>query len=300
MKIIADKKSTVLNVILVFILSSIISILAYASVERRVEIARDIAIQSGIKTQLAGSGEIDRTLTVYGKLVADANSISHVRARFPGTITSVSANIGDRVERGARLAEVESNESLKRYSIKAPFSGMVTARHATSGEATGQQSLFTVANFSKVWAEFQIFPSQLRRVDVGQNVAISAAFEVAQSAIKHLIPSDNGQPFIVARAPIDNVNGQWIPGMLVVGKVSVDKFRAPLVVDNRALHSLDGADVVFIAAGDSYEARPLKLGRSDGRITEVLAGLKAGEQYVVNNSYLIKADLEKSGASHSH
>jgi membrane fusion protein, heavy metal efflux system len=51
---------------------------------------------------------------------------------------------------------------------------------------------------------------------------------------------------------------------------------------------------------DTYEIRPLELGRSDGNLTEVLGGLQAGDRYVVENSYLIKADIEKSGASHDH
>ncbi len=40
--------------------------------------------------------------------------------------------------------------------------------------------------------------------------------------------------------------------------------------------------------------------RTDGQFTEVLSGLKAGDSYVVENSFLLKADLEKSGASHDH
>jgi cobalt-zinc-cadmium efflux system membrane fusion protein len=32
----------------------------------------------------------------------------------------------------------------------------------------------------------------------------------------------------------------------------------------------------------------------------VLGGLKPGTPYVAKNSYLIKADIEKSGASHDH
>ena len=46
--------------------------------------------------------------------------------------------------------------------------------------------------------------------------------------------------------------------------------------------------------------RSLELGRSDGVYSEVLSGLKAGDSYVVDNSYLIKADIEKAGASHDH
>ncbi len=44
----------------------------------------------------------------------------------------------------------------------------------------------------------------------------------------------------------------------------------------------------------------LELGRQDETWVEVLSGLKPGVQYVAENSYLIKADIEKSGASHEH
>jgi len=33
---------------------------------------------------------------------------------------------------------------------------------------------------------------------------------------------------------------------------------------------------------------------------EVLSGLQPGQRYVTGNSYLIKADILKSGASHDH
>ena len=33
---------------------------------------------------------------------------------------------------------------------------------------------------------------------------------------------------------------------------------------------------------------------------EILDGLQAGVQVVVEQSYLVKADIEKSGASHEH
>jgi cobalt-zinc-cadmium efflux system membrane fusion protein len=57
---------------------------------------------------------------------------------------------------------------------------------------------------------------------------------------------------------------------------------------------------VFVEDGDHYVPRPLILGRNNGRFTEVLDGLSAGEHYVVENSYLIKADLEKEGVEHDH
>jgi cobalt-zinc-cadmium efflux system membrane fusion protein len=97
-----------------------------------------------------------------------------------------------------------------------------------------------------------------------------------------------------------NESGDMAPGDLVVGQIDLEKIDVPLAVDNRALQDFRDWRVVFIKVGNTYEIRPLELGRSDGRLTEVLDGLNAGDHYVVENSYLIKADIEKSGASHDH
>jgi len=52
--------------------------------------------------------------------------------------------------------------------------------------------------------------------------------------------------------------------------------------------------------GNQFEARPLELGRSDGKWVEVLSGITAGEKYAGKNSFVLKADLGKAGASHDH
>jgi cobalt-zinc-cadmium efflux system membrane fusion protein len=44
----------------------------------------------------------------------------------------------------------------------------------------------------------------------------------------------------------------------------------------------------------------LELGERDGEWVEVLGGIDPGTPYVVGQSFLIKADIEKSGASHDH
>ena len=58
--------------------------------------------------------------------------------------------------------------------------------------------------------------------------------------------------------------------------------------------------VVYAQIGNEYEVRMLDLGRQDTDRAEVLGGLAPGTRYVTTNSYLVKADIEKSGASHDH
>jgi membrane fusion protein, heavy metal efflux system len=67
-----------------------------------------------------------------------------------------------------------------------------------------------------------------------------------------------------------------------------------------ALQRFRDWDVVFVNEGGIYQAIPVKLGRRDGTHVEVLDGLHAGARMVIGNSYLVKADIEKSGASHDH
>jgi len=137
-------------------------------------------------------------------------------------------------------------------------------------------------------------------VRAGQEVILRMGDLTADSSIRYLNTGEGLSPYVVARVPIANPDLTWTPGLLVEADVTIDRFEVSLAVDNRALQQFRDWQVVFIQIGDEFEIRPLQLGRSDSRFTEVLSGLNPGDRYVVENSYLIKADIEKSGATHSH
>ena len=80
----------------------------------------------------------------------------------------------------------------------------------------------------------------------------------------------------------------------------MNEVAVPLAVKKSGLQSFRDFTVVYARVGDTYEVRMLDLGRSDGEHVEVLGGLEPGTTYVTGNSYLVKADIEKSGASHDH
>jgi cobalt-zinc-cadmium efflux system membrane fusion protein len=273
---------------------------SYPSYEGRVRIAADLAAELHIETAVAGPGTLHQSVLLYGKTVPDPQGVSHVTARYPGLIRSIDADLGQRVAAGDTLAVIEANTSLQRYTITAPIDGLVIQRHANAGEFAGEQALLTIADYSNVWVDLDVFPGDARTIQPGQTVDIRMGDLSAQSSILYLNPGAGESPNVVARVPLENPAGQWTPGLLVEGDVVVAETPVPLMVDNRALQDFRDWRVVFIRIGDEYEIRPLTLGLSDGRFTEVLEGLNASDEYVVINSYLLKADLEKSGASHDH
>jgi cobalt-zinc-cadmium efflux system membrane fusion protein len=73
-----------------------------------------------------------------------------------------------------------------------------------------------------------------------------------------------------------------------------------MAVEKKALHVFRDFDVVFAKFGDQFEVRMLTLGRSSGEWVEVLSGIDVGSEYATDNSYILKADIEKSGASYDH
>jgi cobalt-zinc-cadmium efflux system membrane fusion protein len=86
----------------------------------------------------------------------------------------------------------------------------------------------------------------------------------------------------------------------VKARIVVATQPAAQVVPLSALQSMDGKDVVFVRTGDTYTARPVRLGARDAGKVEVLDGVSPGEQVVVEQSYVVKADIGKAGASHEH
>jgi cobalt-zinc-cadmium efflux system membrane fusion protein len=86
----------------------------------------------------------------------------------------------------------------------------------------------------------------------------------------------------------------------VQGRVTIATTPVALAVPLSALQRFRDFDVVFAQVGETYEVRMLTLGRRDTVNVEVLGGLEPGTTFVTENSYLIKADIEKSGASHDH
>ncbi len=274
----------------------------YDNFEGRTRIARDIADAADIAVEQAGPATIREDVTVYGRVVSDPENVSHVNARFDGVIRSVSRSIGDVVKKGETLAVVEANDSLNSYAVTAPIAGTVIERHANPGETTVERTLFTIVDTSSVWAELAVFPSDRSRVQVGASVTVRTAIgDISiDGKIALLSPVAGSNQSVTARVRLDNSEGLLAAGMYLTGEIEVGRYAVPLAVKRTGLQAFRDFTVVYARINDDYEVRMLELGRHDETWVEVQSGLEIGTTYVTNNSYVIKADIEKSGASHDH
>lgn len=275
----------------------------FPSYEGRTALAADAARAAGIRIERVGPGFIDETVELVGRVELDPSATAEVGARFPGRVIAVSANVGDRVRRGQLLARVESSESLQTYSVFAPMNGVVSERRTNVGDVTGSDPIFVIADPARTTAVFPVFPRDMERIRAGQAVTLSGleGTRSHSSTIRDFRPAaDPMTGATQARAVLANPDGFWRAGMSVRGLVTVNRRNVPLVVRTEALQQFRDFTVVFAQVGNTYEVRMLELGVRTPQWTEVLGGIRPGQAYAVQGSYVIKADIERAGASHDH
>jgi cobalt-zinc-cadmium efflux system membrane fusion protein len=274
----------------------------YENFEGRTRIAAEVAESLGVETALAGTTILKDTLSVYGRIRANPERVREVRARFDGVVRGVHASVGSTVLKGDELLTVESDESLNAYAILAPIGGVVTQRDGNPGEQTSGRLLLTITDNTSVWADLSVFPADRAKVRIGSPVSIAPAAggPPVSGVISTLEVLARENQSIVARAVLDNPDGQLLPGMFIAAEVTVGEHTVPLAVRREGLQAFRDFTVVYAQVGEEYEVRMLELGREAGDFAEVLGGLDPGTRYVTANSYVIKADIEKSGASHDH
>ncbi|WP_313425179.1 efflux RND transporter periplasmic adaptor subunit [Stenotrophomonas rhizophila] len=263
-----------------------------------------MAEQAGIRVVPVAAGTIADEHDVQGLLTPVDGRVAQVMARFPGPIRSLRANVGDRVAAGQVLASIESNLSLTTYTVSAPISGVVLARQAQVGGVAGEGTpLFEIGDLSTLWVDLHIFGNDTQHITAGVPVTVARMTDgVSQTTtLERVLPGTaTASQSTVARATLRNDDGLWRPGAAVKARIVVATQPAAQVVPLSALQSMDGKDVVFVRTGDTYTARPVRLGARDAGKVEVLDGVTPGEQVVVEQSYVVKADIGKAGASHEH
>lgn len=261
-----------------------------------VVLSQEQLLQHNITVASAEAGSLANTTRAFGRIVHDPASLSHIRARFEGIVKRITVNIGDKVEKGDTLAIIESNESLKQYSITSPMSGKVVARHANDGELTNGQVLLSIANYSRAIAHLAIFPTQRTRISPNLEVSLRLEDLQQQSIIDHISSSADNKPYSIAFVTVDNSNGYWPLGAMVQGDIQIGFEAVNMALPKNSIQELDGQTIVFVKEGERFYPRQVEIGRTDSRLIEIVKGIQIGQQVVVENSYLLKADLLKMEA----
>lgn len=264
---------------------------------------------AALGVELAGSATLHPRLSLNGIITPNEEQVVHVTPRFSGVVRKINKRLGSMVKKGDILVTIESDESLNTYSVKSAISGTVIARRVGLGEHVDRDNkLLVVADLSSVWVDFRVYPGDFNKLKLNQTVEISSSASGPTITAKITYISPIGMTdtqSMLARAVVPNPHGHLRPGLFVTGKVLIGDQAAFVAVREEAIQYIDGKPVVFIEETNKkgqtkFIAMDVELGPGDGRFREVYFGVLPGQRYVAANSFILKAELSKGMAAHSH
>lgn len=193
-------------------------------------------------------------------------------------------------------------------SVRAPLSGVVIERHATLGASVvaadnGGDSLFRIIDDSVVWADIAVYKadSALIRKGLPAELVSNAGDVLAEGEIALVLPVINETSrTATARMVLDNPDGKLRPGQFVSARVHLPSGRTAVAVPDSAIQTVEGRTSLFVPVEHGFEPAPVETGLKAGGMTEITSGLRAGDAYVSEGAFTLKAQLEKDAFGDGH
>ena len=180
--------------------------------------------------------------------------------------------------------------------VEAPEAGEVIEKSVRRGAAVEpEEMLYTIADLSELWVDFHVSLREVGQLREGMEVAVASSISDQQgtASISYVAPiADEASRTVLVRAVLKNEGRAWRPGTPVVVSVAGDG-NAVLSVPVSALVDFEGGKAVFVRQDETgFAPTPVKVGRNDGKVAEVISGLEAGQSVVSRNAAQLKGHLE--------
>jgi RND family efflux transporter MFP subunit len=230
------------------------------------------------ESKIVPKAEFEKVESKYNIAKSNYQSLSsgvsgggkQIRAPFDGYITAINVANGDYVDQGAAMVTVGTHQSRVLKTQIAPSYGL------------------TMENAQSIW--YQTKDGQWRNVATSGGSILSIAKDV-----------DNNRPLISVYAQVnddvDMPEGSLTPVQIAMGNAT----QNTMIPVNALLEDYGSYSVIVQLSGESFERRPIKIGKRNGENVEILQGLQVGEVVVTIGAYQVKmASMSGSTPAHGH
>ncbi len=174
-------------------------------------------------------------------------------------------------------------------TVYAPFAGVVTLRNVDVGALVSEANtlLFRVAQTNRLRTYVNVPQSDAGSIHVGQTARLIIAdlggrqFSGAVTRTANAL--DPTTRTLLAEVQVANADGALMPGMYTLVDLATPRRNPPLLIPGDTLVVRgDGSQAAVVGSDHTVHFQRVQLGRDFGDKIEVLSGLEAGQQVVVN------------------
>ena len=245
--------------------------------------------QADVKTAQANLQLAQTTATRWEKLLAK-NAVSKQEA---------DQNLSDLAARQSTLASQQANlgrlQQMQGFEhVYAPFDGVITVRNVdtgaliAAGDNTTPKELFHLAAVGRLRVFVpvpEVYESAVR--NGGRVVLTSDAFpnqKFTGTLVRSSHAVDPGSRTLNVEVDVDNATGKLLPGAYAFVHLSVPaEARALTLPSNTLLFRSEGLRVGVVENGRA-QLRPITIGHDYGATVEVISGITAADEIIVDPS----------------
>jgi Cu(I)/Ag(I) efflux system membrane fusion protein len=204
----------------------------------------------------------------------------------------------------AQIADLEKRgEPEKTMPVVSPADGIVTEKMIVDGQKIEPgMKLYTVVDYSRVWVQGAVYQQDVPLVKIGQTGVVELDYypgERFEGKVTYVAPEMNMESrTLVIRLELANTLDIKIkPGMNATLTIHSPLKAAAVTVPDQAVIRSGLRTLVVVAKGNGFfEPREVTIGQTAGGYTEILEGVREGEEIVVSSQFLIDSESNLKAA----
>jgi membrane fusion protein, copper/silver efflux system len=195
-----------------------------------------------------------------------------------------------------QIARLSQNKQLSASTtFFSPDEGNVTTLNVQEGSYVMEGSpVIQIADLSTLWAEAQVYTTQLSSLDESSHVTVQIPYlgnQIIPATITFVNPEINPDTRInLIRATIRNPNNQLHPGMPVYIIASNRQHHSITLPTDAVLTDSKGSTVWVQTKPGFYSVRMIQTGIADENTIEIKSGLQTGDIVVTSGAYLLNSE----------
>jgi len=249
-----------------------------------------------IETVFVESEVFEKTVFAIGRIEETPSSRSVLSSRISGRAVKVNAFVGDFVDQGTTLVEVESRQPGNPppvIPLKAAQSGLVIQSHVKVGQPIEPDAeLLDISDRSVMWAIAKIPEKEAASVKVGMLARIripALGDEPIEAKLERFgIAADREAGTVEGIFELQNANDELQPGMRAEFSIVTATREDVMAVPRTAIQGDPSKRVVFVKDFDlpnAFVKAPVQVGEQNDRFVEILNGLFPADEVVTQGSY---------------
>jgi RND family efflux transporter MFP subunit len=192
----------------------------------------------------------------------------------------------------ANVSQLQKTAAFK--EVYAPFDGVLTSRKVDTGDLItsgngAQQALFTIAqtNTLRVYVNVpEMYSEEMQPgVQAKLEMASNPGTQVTGTLVRNSQSIDPASLTLLVEVDVDNSDGKLLPGGYAQVHFDVQLPHPPLVLPGNCLiFRAQGTQVGVVDSDNIVHLKDIKIGRDFGTKIEVVGGIDASDDVIVNPS----------------